>query len=120
VAEEKEVKTPAQEVPEPGSAPAGTATTQAPDPGERQIRLDEGGVNTGYVNFCFTAGTREGILIGLGNHDWQGQNPIKVESKVEMSYFNSKRLLAALNQIVKKHEETFGAVEIDVNNRLKK
>lgn len=120
MAEEKEVKTAGQEIPQPERAPAGTATTQAPDPAAKQIRLDEGAVNTQYANFCFTAGTREGLLIGLGNHDWQGQNPIKVESKIEMSYFNSKRLLAALNQIVKKHEEAFGAVELNVNDRLVK
>ena len=108
------------EISPPDRAPVGTATTEAPDPNVGQIRLDEGGVSTQYANFCFTAGTREGMLLGFGNHDWQGQNPIKVESKIELSYFNSKRLLAALNQVVKRHEEIFGSIEIDVNNRVVK
>lgn len=110
----------AGEIPEPERAPAGTAITQAPDPNAGQIRLDESGVGTQYSNFCFTAGTREGMLLGFGNHDWQGQNPIKVESKIELSYFNSKRLLAALNQVVKRHEEIFGSIEVNVNNRVVK
>ena len=111
---------PVAEIPTPERAPAGTATTQAPDQTATQIHLEEAGVNTQYANFCFTAGTREGMLLGFGNHDWQGQNPIKVESKIELSYFNSKRLLAALNQVVKRHEEIFGSIEVDVNNRVVK
>ncbi|MEM3112527.1 MAG: DUF3467 domain-containing protein [Candidatus Methanomethylicaceae archaeon] len=85
----------------------------------RRIELDELEAKSTYSNFCYTAGTREGVLFGFGFHDWQPQNPIKVDAKVEMSYFNAKRLLATLNQIIKRHENTFGEIEIDINKRLK-
>ncbi len=85
----------------------------------RTITLDEGGSKNSYSNFCYTAGTREGVLFGFGFHDWQPGNPIKVDAKVEMSYYNAKRLIATLNQVVKRHETAFGEIEIDINKRLK-
>jgi hypothetical protein len=93
-------------------APAG-------QPAQQQVQLDETGVKTCYSNFCYTAGTREGVLFGFGLHDWQPGRPVKVDAKVEMSYFNSKRLLATLNQIVERHEKAFGEVEVDMNKRMK-
>jgi hypothetical protein len=98
------------------------AAPQEPQPAQvapRTISLDEAGAKTSYSNFCYTAGTREGVLFGFGFHDWQPGNPIKVDAKVEMSYFNAKRLLATLNQVIKRHETAFGEIEIDVNKRLK-
>lgn len=98
------------------------AAPQAPaagQPAQQQVQLDETGVKTCYSNFCYTAGTREGVLFGFGIHDWQPGRPVKVDAKVEMSYFNSKRLLTTLNQIVERHEKAFGEVEVDMNKRLK-
>jgi len=85
----------------------------------RTITMDEAGAKASYSNFCYTAGTREGVLFGFGFHDWQPGNPIKVDAKVEMSYYNAKRLLATLNQVIKRHETAFGEIEIDINKRLK-
>lgn len=98
---------------EPAEAPPQPQVTP------RRIELDELGVKSTYSNFCYTAGTREGVLLGFGFHDWQPQNPIRVDAKVEMSYFNAKRLLATLNQIIQRHENAFGEIEIDINKRLK-
>lgn len=98
---------------EPGAPPVQPPVTT------RRIELEELEAKSTYSNFCYTAGTREGVLFGFGFHDWQPQNPIKVDAKVEMSFFNAKRLLATLNQIISRHEGTFGEIEIDVNKRLK-
>ena len=87
---------------------------------QQAVELDETGIKTAYSNFCYTAGTREGVLFGFGLHDWQPGRPVKVDAKLEMSYFNSKRLLATLSQVVERHEKAFGAVEVDINNRMKK
>jgi hypothetical protein len=86
---------------------------------QKTISLNESEAKTCYSNFCYTAGTREGVLLGFGFHDWQPGNPIKVDGKVEMSYFNAKRLLATLNQVIKKHETVFGEIEVDINKRIK-
>ena len=95
---------------------------QVPEPAQarRQILTDETGVVSQYSNFTYTAGTREGVLFGFGLHDWQGKGTIRVDSKIEMSYYNSKRLLVGLNQLVKRHEDVFGALELDLNKRVVK
>jgi hypothetical protein len=98
------------------------AAPSEPQPAQAKpgtITLDESGAKSSYGNFCYTAGTREGVLLGFGFHDWQPGNPIKVDAKVELSYYNSKRLLATLNQVIKRHENAFGEIEIDINKRLK-
>lgn len=97
------------------------AGAQAPEgqPGQQAVQLDETGVKTSYSNFCYTAGTREGVLFGFGLHDWQAGRPVKVDAKLEVSYFNSKRLLSTLNQVVERHESNFGEVEININKRIK-
>jgi hypothetical protein len=87
---------------------------------QQQVELDETGIRTTYSNFCYTAGTREGVLFGFGLHDWQPGRPVKVDAKLEMSYFNSKRLLSTLHQVVERHEKAFGDVEVNINNRMKK
>jgi len=110
-AAEQEGKTVTQEAP-PQEPPAAQVTP-------RTISLDEASTKTSYSNFCYTAGTREGVLFGFGFHDWQPGNPIKVDAKVEMSYYNAKRLLATLNQVIKRHEAAFGEIEVDVNKRVK-
>ena len=110
-AAEQEGKTVSQEAP-PQEPPAAQVTP-------RTISLDEASAKSSYSNFCYTAGTREGVLFGFGFHDWQPGNPIKVDAKVEMSYYNAKRLLATLNQVIKRHEAAFGEIEVDVNKRLK-
>ena len=96
------------------------AQAAAGQEGQQVVQLDETGVKTCYSNFCYTAGTREGVLFGFGLHDWQPGRPVKVDAKLEMSYFNSKRLLATLNQVVERHENNFGAVEVNTNERMKK
>ena len=88
-------------------------------PQQQQVQLDETGVKTAYSNFCYTAGTREGVLFGFGLHDWQPGRPVKVDAKLELSYFNSKRLLSTLHQVVERHEKAFGSVEVNINNRMK-
>ncbi len=93
---------------------------QGPAQARRQILTDETGVVSQYSNFAYTAGTREGVLFGFGLHDWQGKGTIRVDSKIEMSYYNSKRLLVALNQLVKRHEDVFGPLELDLKKRVVK
>ncbi len=85
-----------------------------------RIQLNEKNAKNSYSNFCYTAGTRQGVLIGFGLHDWQFGMPAKVDSKIEVSYFNAKRFLSTLSDIIKRHEAVFGEVEVDVNKRIKK
>jgi len=85
-----------------------------------RITLNEKDAKNTYCNFSYSAGTRQGVLTGYGMHDWQFGRPVRVDSKIEMSYFNAKRFLSTLNEIIKKHEGVFGEVETDVNKRIKK
>jgi len=124
---QEQIEKQAQELVKQAAEQEGQTVTQEAPPQEqpaaqvapRTISLDESGAKTSYSNFCYTAGTREGLLLGFGFHDWQPGNPIKVDAKVEMSYYNAKRLLATLNQVIKRHETAFGEIEVDINKRLK-
>ena len=108
---EQQGQTVVEETPQQDQPPAQAGT--------RRIQLDESAAKNSYSNFCYTAGTREGVLCGFGFHDWQPANPIKVDAKIEMSYFNAKRLLATLNQVIQRHETAFGEIEVDINKRIK-
>jgi hypothetical protein len=124
---QEQIEKQAQELVKQAAEQEGQTVTQEAPPQEppaaqvapRTISLDESSAKTGYSNFCYTAGTREGLLLGFGFHDWQPGNPIKVDAKVEMSYYNAKRLLATMNQVIKRHEAAFGEIEVDINKRLK-
>ena len=85
-----------------------------------KITLNEKDAKSAYSNFSYTAGTRQGVLVGFGMHDWQFGRPVRMDSKIELSYFNAKRFHSTLNEILKKHEGVFGEVETDVNKRIKK
>ena len=36
-----------------------------------------------------------------------------------MNFFTAKRLLTALGMTIQRHEQTFGAIELDINRRVR-
>jgi hypothetical protein len=43
----------------------------------------------------------------------------QIGERIIMNYFQAKRLALTLGQIVRRHEEQFGEIELDVNKRRK-
>ena len=100
---------------EKDSASAGAA------PQRIQIETDESKLTAAYANFCRVMGTPEELIVDFGlNPQPMGTStqPIPISERIVMNYFTAKRLLAALQMAVHRHETVFGVLETDVQKRV--
>jgi len=105
----------------PDAAPA------APAGQEVVLRLDERNLRSSYANAFRTNATAEEVIIDFGLNlltppPRPGAQPeimLQVGERIIMNYFQAKRLALTLGQIVRRHEEQFGEIELDVNKRRK-
>jgi hypothetical protein len=115
-AAEKEVP----EVEEQAAAPA--PAEQAQQQQMVQVQVEDGGAIALYANFCRVTGSPEELIIDFGlNPQPVGvpKDPIQVKQRIIVNYYTAKRLLAALNMSVQRHEAVFGVLETDIQKRLK-
>jgi hypothetical protein len=102
------------------------AQQQPPQPTQRsseQVAVDDSRAVSGYVNFCRFTGTPEELLVDFGlNAQPSGTatESVQVTQRVVMNYYTAKRLLHALHLTVQRHEAVFGALEIDVQKRVRR
>ncbi len=105
---------------EEAKAPEAAAQAAAP---QQSLQVDDSNVIATYANFCRVTGSPEELIIdfGLNPQPMMGipKNPIPVTQRVIVNFFTAKRLLAALNMSIQRHEQVFGVLETDVNKRLK-
>ena len=96
--------------------------------GQQQVRLrvDERDMHTSYANAFRTNGTAEEVILDFGlnlmNPAAQQNQPeiiFKVNDRIIMNYYSAKRLAITLSQIIRRHEEQFGQLELDVAKRRK-
>ena len=97
--------------------------------GQQQVRLriDERDMATSYANAFRTNGTAEEVILDFGLNlvgppaQQQGQPEIifKVNDRVIMNYYSAKRLAITLSQLIRRHEDQFGELEMDVSKRQK-
>ena len=94
--------------------------------GQRQIqlRIDEREMRSSYANAFRTNGTAEEVILDFGFNTVaeQEKQPVitfKVNDRVIMNYYSAKRLALTLGQLIRRHEEQFGMLELDVNKRKK-
>jgi hypothetical protein len=102
------------------AAPAEKAQTQAQAPVQVQVN-DDNAVAT-YANFCRVTGSPEELIIDFGlNPQPIGvpKDPIQVKQRIIVNFFTAKRLLAALQMSVARHESVFGVLETDINKRVR-
>jgi hypothetical protein len=81
----------------------------------QQIRLDIGSMETVYANFFALAGSADEIVLYLGTNSPLPnvpQPPMKVSHRLLMLPPNAKRLMLALQQAIKAHEDRFGPIEL--------
>lgn len=74
-----------------------------------------------YANFVRVAGLPEELVLDFGlNPQPFGASPVpvKVSQRMVMNYYTAKRLWLALGAFLQRHEQAFGAVEIDVSKRV--
>jgi len=87
------------------------------------LSIDTGEMSSSYSNFFRVTGTFEEVVIDFGLHSGlvsqSGPEAIKVTDRVVMSFATTKRLLGALQMAVARHEQMFGAIEVDPQKRLR-
>ena len=99
--------------------------------GQRQLRLRIDGRNmrSSYANAFRTNGTAEEVMLDFGlnviNPAAQ-QKPqdkpeiiFQVKERVILNYYTAKRLAITLSQLIRRHEEQCGELELDVAKRRK-
>ena len=88
-----------------------------------QVPIDVAEMKTFYANFFRVLGTPEELMIDFGLHTQQvtaqGADPVKLSSRLAISYFTAKRLMLALQRAVNLHEQSFGVLETDYRRRVR-
>ena len=99
--------------------------------GKRQVRLriDERNMSSSYANAFRTNGTAEEVMLDFGLNVVNapaGQKPkdqpeivFQVSERVILNYYTAKRLAITLSQLIRRHEDQFGELELDVAKRRK-
>lgn len=113
-------------VEEPAAA-AAPAAAEAARPQQQQqapvqVQVNDDSAIAAYANFCRVTGSPEELIVDFGlNPQPVGvpKDPINVNQRVIMNFFTAKRLLAALQMSVQRHEAVFGVLETDIQKRLK-
>lgn len=87
-----------------------------------RITLDETGVDAAYSNFCRVTGTPEEVIIDFALNpnpfSQQEEQQVKIDKRLVLNQFTAKRLFAALQQTILRHEQNFGVIELNVRRRL--
>ncbi|MEO1615363.1 MAG: DUF3467 domain-containing protein [Planctomycetota bacterium] len=104
--------------PEAAAPPAEQAQTQQPV----QVQVNDDKALATYANFCRVTGSPEELIVDFGlNPQPIGvpKDPIEVKQRIIVNFFTAKRLLAALQMSIARHEAVFGVLETDINKRVR-
>jgi hypothetical protein len=106
----------------PASSPATEPVAQAQQQQPVQVNVDDSHALACYANFCRVTGSPEELIVDFGlNPQPVGipKDAIHVTQRVIMNFYTAKRLLAALQMSVQRHEAVFGVLETDIQKRLR-
>jgi hypothetical protein len=73
-----------------------------------------------YSNFARVTATPEEVIVDFAlnpNPFQQGRQEVRVTQRLIMNFYTAKRLCSALAMTLQRHEQTFGAIELDVRRR---
>jgi len=119
----------------PEATPDTPDTPQAPAPeaaeGDQptrqvRIRMDQRDVKTSYANGFFTNGLTNEVILDFGLNmpvpaqaDGQQEIVFQITDRIILNYYSAKRLALTLGQLVRRHEDRFGELELDESKRVK-
>ena len=102
---------------------AAGAPESAPKPQQPvQVEVQDDAALATYANFCRVTGSPEELIVDFGlNPQPVGvpKDPIQVKQRIILNFYTAKRLLAALQMSVARHESVFGVLETDINKRVR-
>lgn len=90
-----------------------------------RLRIHETDMATTYANAFRTNGTAEEVMLDFGLNLVQSANDqrpeilFQIKNRVILNYYSAKRLALTLGQLIRRHEEQFGDLEMDVAKRQK-
>jgi hypothetical protein len=87
-----------------------------------QVQVNDENCLATYANFCRVTGSPEELIVDFGlNPQPIGvpKDPIQVKQRIIVNFFTAKRLLAALQMSIARHEAVFGVLETDINKRVR-
>ncbi len=88
-----------------------------------QVRIDDAEMANVYVNFFRVTGNPDEVLLDLGMYSQvntpTGPEPIELSHRTIMNFVTAKKLAEVMRVVVARHEQAFGAVEVDPNRRLR-
>jgi hypothetical protein len=99
--------------------PGGTQNPPAQE--QPEVVVDDAGSQPTYANFCRVMATPEEVILDFGLNPQpftSGRQVVKANHRIVMNYYTTKRLLSAVGMTIQRHEQTFGAIELDVNRRV--
>ena len=97
------------------------AARQAQQQQNVQVQVKDDTAVSCYANFCRVTGSPEELIVDFGlNPQPVGipKDPIVVQQRIILNFYTAKRMLAALNMSVQRHEAAFGVLETDVQRRV--
>ena len=86
-----------------------------------EVVVDDTGTQATYANFCRLTATPEEMILdfGLNTRPFAtGRQEVKASQRIVMNAYTTKRLLMAIGMTIQRHEQTFGAIELDVSRRV--
>ncbi len=96
------------------------AEQQAGEAQQTEVHVDDSSTMPSYSNFCRVTATPEEVILDFGLNPQPfatGRQDVKANQRIVMNFYTSKRLLTALGMTIQRHEQTFGAIELDVRRR---
>lgn len=119
----------AQESPNPAEKPVEEQAREQTGKQQVRLRIDERNMRSGYANAFRTNGTAEEVMLDFGLNvvnPTAGQKPqeqpeviFQINERVILNYYTAKRLAITLSQLIRRHEDQFGELELDVAKRRK-
>jgi hypothetical protein len=97
-------------------------TDRTPTPAPGQFTVDASHLSTKYANFCRVTGTPEELVLDFALNTQMTPQPteaVQLTHRLVVNYFTAKRLLHALHMAVQQHENAYGALEVDIQKRIR-
>jgi len=86
---------------------------------QMQVKWDDTSMKSSYANVCNVMSTREEVVLMFGvNQAWHaGQKEVTVQltDRIILSPHAAKRISLLLGNLIKQHEERFGALSVEVS-----
>ena len=86
------------------------------------VKVDDSNAATLYANFARVTATPEEVIVDFAINPQPfavGEQQVKATHRAVMNFYTTKRLYGALELTLKRHEDAFGPIELDVRKRAK-